>query len=103
MSVSEVTEFVNDDQGYLEWINQNPSGYVLNTTQYKAPTYMILHRAACRHISERKRSAPPGAFTERAFVKICAADVARLRVWASNHGRNDGSFTSEHCYCLKYL
>ena len=95
-----VIEFVGDDRAYLKWLSQHPSGFVLNTEKSKNPNYMVLHRAWCQSISQVGNPGRPGRFTERDYIKICAPDEESLRNWARQHGRSDGSFSSEKCYCL---
>lgn len=89
--------FNDDDDGYQRWLADHPNGYVVNTSRTISPTYMVLHRATCRSISEYKPQHAPGAFTERDFVKACADTVVDLRRWVRGHGRPDGSFTSDTC------
>lgn len=99
MSKIDVEEFDNDDDSYLRWIAQNPYGYVVKTNRSKSPDYMVLHGAYCSSISEHGGKATHGAFTERAYVKICAADVNDLRSWVRRQGKPDGSFSSECSIC----
>jgi len=61
---------------------------------------MVLHRATCPSISEYKGQALPGGFTERQYIKICADNLDFLKRWLRQHGRPDGSFSSE-CACTK--
>ncbi len=42
--------FKNDDLGYLQWVGENQSGYILNTRKIPDPDYMVLHRARCSTI-----------------------------------------------------
>jgi hypothetical protein len=91
-------EFVGDDEAYLRWLGKNPTGYVVNTAGAMNPDYMVLHRAACPHISKLE-SELKGGFTERGYVKVCSTRVEPLREWVRQHGREDGSFSRECNSC----
>lgn len=92
-------EFSGDEQHYLEWLRSNSDGRVINTTKRKNPDYMVLHYAWCKTVSQLGKKAAPGGFTEREYIKICASDRASLQAWVRDHGRPDGTFSSEHdCY-----
>lgn len=93
------TEFKRDERGYLEWLDANPHGYVINTTRSMSPSYMVLHRATCPTISQYNQMCREGGFTERDYIKVCALTHEELRDWVRGHGRPDGSFSSEGCYC----
>jgi hypothetical protein len=92
-------EFVDDDYGYLNWLLHHSQGFVLNTLRGKTPSYMYLHRATCKKISEYNKSAQPGGFTERDYIKVCAHDVASLQAWVRQHGRPDGTFSNKCSLC----
>ena len=88
-----------DDGPYIKWIASNPNGYVINTRRENDPTYMVLHTATCKHISNYHSMCKPGAFTERTFIKICSDNINELSTWVRNHGRGDGSFSKECSHC----
>ena len=60
------------ENAYLDWVRDNPSGYVWNVSHSK------LHRADCQHIAEGTRTGPDdGAVKTKARVsdvapKLCA-------------------------------
>lgn len=93
-----VWEFKGHDAGYREWLTQHPTGFVLNTDIGHSPGYMVLHRAACTHISNFE-SHKQGAFTERDFVKVCGLEAEHLREWVKRQGREDGTFSAECGVC----
>jgi hypothetical protein len=33
---------INDDEHYLRWIEENPDGFVINTTNHPSAGYLIL-------------------------------------------------------------
>ena len=43
--------FVDDDQGYRLWVENNPDGYVLNTERIAKAGYLVLHGAECSFIT----------------------------------------------------
>lgn len=49
--------FTDDDQGYLDWLERHPAGFVVNTFRIPNPSYVILHvtdrccRATCGTIT----------------------------------------------------
>jgi hypothetical protein len=63
--------FARDDDGYLDWLNRNPDGFVVNTYLRPSPAYFMLHRASCRTISHLQPSA--ATFTEAQYSKLCGA------------------------------
>lgn len=90
-------EFCDDDWGYLSWVADHPEGFVLNVREKSDRDYVVLHRASCGSISST--SPEPGAYTERAYRKICATSVDDLRIAARREGRIDGSFSKACSWC----
>jgi hypothetical protein len=95
--VGAVLFFVDDEASYLEWMQNHPDGFVVNTNRTPAPSYMQLHRSGCASISEYEGDATPGGFTERDYAKACADSIEELKAWVRKRGRRDGSFTSAEC------
>jgi hypothetical protein len=92
-------EFQNAEDAYFRWLEAHPEGFVLNTIASKSPQSMVLHSATCPMISKYGKRTASGGFTERQYIKICAADIESLRTWVVRHGRPDGSFTGECGIC----
>src|SRR5271165_6643172 len=71
-------QFVNDDEGYVRWLTDNPRGFVVNSHRRPVSTYLNLHRASCNHIR------PPAYtnFTTTDYIKTCSTEVAALAEWA---------------------
>jgi hypothetical protein len=67
--------FRDDDEGYLQWIADNPHGFVVNTRRQPDPNYLILHHSKCNRIS----GTPSGGkkWTEE-YIKICSLDRMEL-------------------------
>jgi hypothetical protein len=87
------------DEDYFRWLTENSTGFVLNTWRACSPSYIVLHCASCRHISEPTHENEPGGFTERRYVKVGAADIESLRDWAADHGRPNRSFSNTCSHC----
>lgn len=88
--------FSDDDAGYLNWIAENPDGFVLNIERSPRPEYLVLHRATCSSIA---RPRDDGAYTERGYQKVAAIDLNELRSFARRVGRADGSFSKACGHC----
>ena len=87
------------DEDYCKWIADNPDGFVVNTRRPYSPSYMVLHMASCKDISEPSHEKTPGGFAERQYAKVGSLDIESLRQWAKENGRDDGSFTTECGHC----
>lgn len=95
---TKAVEFIGNDEAYLRWLDEHPEGYVTNAHRNVTPSYMVLHKATCGMIKSTQ-GIPPGGFTERNYIKVCAGSVELLREWAKQHGRPDGSFSSACNIC----
>ena len=89
-------QFSKDEAGYLNWIAENPDGFVLNIERSPRPEYLVLHRAICSSIA---RPRDDGAYTERGYQKVVASDLNELRGFARRVGRADGSFSKACGHC----
>lgn len=88
-----VEKFIDNDDGYLNWIKANPTGYVVNCDRYPRAAYLVLHRATCRSISGKP------TFGERwttAYIKVCSLDRHELESWAR---REIGGELRLNCLC----
>ncbi len=103
MLPAELAVFAEDDQAYLRWLARHPHGFVINTPRSTPASYMVLHRASCPSVSQYTWMTRPGGFTERAYIKVCAEQVAALRSWVSRHGRIDGTFSRDCVICKPTL
>lgn len=72
-------KFIDDDRGYLDWIDRNPQGFVVNTYKNPSSKYLILHRATCGTISTSKRT----NWTRKYYIKICSLRRTELEEWAN--------------------
>lgn len=71
--------FVDDDAGYLRWVEAHPEGYVANVDkpQY-VNNYPMVHRATHQAVTTSKR----GNYTTKQYQKACSLDLAELEVWS---------------------
>lgn len=77
-------EFRDDDTGYLTWLTNHPNGYVINIARNHSANAARMHHAGCRTISGQNPHRGPWTGP---YVKICAAQLADLELWASNNVR----------------
>ncbi len=69
--------FIDDDSGYMRWLDQNPIGWVLNAARQPKADYLVLHRSTCWTISRAGVR-----YTSGAFLKACHSDLENLEGWA---------------------
>ena len=72
-------QFVNDDDGYLRWLSENPDGFVVNSNRDPVSSYLILHRASCKWINTSART----NWTTTGYIKTCSNDLTALTDWAA--------------------
>ena len=92
--------FENDDAGYLNWIRENPDGFVTNMRDWLDPTYLVLHRASCATInSYPDMQENPGGFSEKAYRKLCGPSIEALEedLRQRTGGRHGFSKNCSHC------
>ncbi|MEH0819857.1 MULTISPECIES: hypothetical protein [unclassified Micromonospora] len=70
--------FKDDDEAYLSWVSSNPEGYVVNSSRSPSPSYLILHRASCKWITELSTE---GRSWTTDYIKICG-HLPELERWA---------------------
>jgi hypothetical protein len=75
-----VKQFINNDSGYLRWVEKNPNGFVVNCYKRTSPSYLILHRATCVTIRTPART----NWTTTNYMKICSLDRNDLQNLAQN-------------------
>ena len=77
--------FVNNDTGYLRWVESFPHGYVVNCYRRPSPTYLMLHRATCQSVTTDKQT----NYTTRDYSKMCSEDLPELEKWATDTVRGE--------------
>jgi hypothetical protein len=66
--MSGMQQFVDDDHGYLDWLDHHPDGFVINTGRTPSAAYLMLHRASCGTISGKPAS---GTTFMGEYAKVC--------------------------------
>ena len=77
----------NDDE-FIEWIDENPNGFVLNIDQTKDPSkiwkdYPKIHFANCSQLNKRL-----GRTTGKYF-KVCSNSIEELEKWSMDEYRRE--------------
>lgn len=90
----------DEDRAYRRWLDENPRGRVLNIRATLAPGYAILHTSQCPTVNNTRYRA--GAFTERAYRKVCAPTAQELRDWLRREIPEQGDFSAV-CACDRIL
>lgn len=72
--------FAADEQGYRDWVAQNPLGFVMVSNSPPKPNYTTVHRADCYTINPSAR--PDVDYWTHQYVKICAGTLAEIQAWA---------------------
>jgi hypothetical protein len=73
--------FDNDEAGYLRWVTENPTGFVINTPKQPGAFPDMLHRASCWFITTDKWT----NYTTTDCMKICSLDRQVLIAWGNSH------------------
>lgn len=68
-----ISKFLNDENGYRDWLGTNEHGYVFNFFGGKDSSYNVIHKANCRTL---KRKADEGSRTS--IEKVCSTDLKEL-------------------------
>ena len=92
-----IKEFTNSDSAYLEWVSENPKGFVVNCRRKISSHYMVLHSCSCALITVYKGRSIGGGFTERSYIKICSDDYHALEGWLQSNGAKDFSKVCNVC------
>lgn len=71
--------FIDDDPGYLAWLRDHPTGFVINSTRHPTASYLVLHRAECWTINGTPSR---GVSWTTDLRKVCADSKGDLAAWA---------------------
>ena len=71
--------FIDRDGDYLDWVKNNPRGFVVNCERSPRPNYLILHLTICWTITKRKGR--EGHWTKD-YIKVCSLNRYELEIWA---------------------
>ena len=94
-SESGVAIFMDDENGYGQWLAANPAGYVLNCHRRPKSSYLKLHRSACGWVSG---TPPRGNLWTDQYIKVCGQDRHSIEEWTR---RNVGSSPDPCGRCLR--
>jgi hypothetical protein len=70
--------FKDDDDGFLEWLQDNPDGYFINSERNPKPTYLVLHRPSCPHFKSGS-----ALHWTKDYIKFCSRGRGELEDWAA--------------------
>jgi len=76
--------FNKGDKEYFDWMDNNPDGYILNTTKGKDTSYFVLHKSNCTHITKYD-SLDDKAYTMRSYIKIASNDANEIIAYCYKH------------------
>jgi hypothetical protein len=72
--------FIDDEEGYLQWVRNHPRGFVVNTDKAEAvPAYPMVHRTTHKLLSSLDH------YTDRAYFKVCSDNLQDLEQWSRQH------------------
>ncbi len=95
-----VVLFENDESAYLQWLAENPDGYVVNMRKERDDDYLVLHHARCHSITRHHgMDENPGGFTERSYRKLCGASIASLQGYLSEITKQRHPFSKRCSLC----
>lgn len=86
-------QYFDNDKRYLQWVADNPNGFVLNIGANNNPKYRVIHSAKCYSIWKLQKGQTEGAFTERGYRKVCAKTFDEIVEWIQ---RNGGGYLRAH-------
>lgn len=80
-----ISVFDNQEAAYLQWLQANPTGYVVNIDRaQKVKNYPMIHIATHGLVSSQKI----GNFTTGDYIKFCSTDLKAMEQWLqTKYGR----------------
>lgn len=88
----EIQHFIDDDQGFQQWMADHSQGYILNCHREPKATYLVLHTAQCWTLNQLPEG---GSSWTTMYRKVCSIDRAALNHWANQIGGQPKP--CEHC------
>jgi hypothetical protein len=74
-----IRKFVDDDEGYLRWLENHPDGFVVNFPKEPQKTHKILlHRSCCYCVCSPYVAK---TWTTGRNIKVCCCEEYRLFEW----------------------
>lgn len=89
---SMLTTYIDDENGYSNWVKNHPEGFVVNSFRPPSPKYLRLHRSSCGYINSPLRT----NYT-RDYSKTCSESEQDLHDWAADTVGGD----LNPCRCCK--
>ncbi len=77
-----IEEFVDDDVAYLQWVANNPEGFVVNCDRQPRAGYLKLHRATCYTIIGNPAR---GERWTTLYRKVCSLSRQELEKWSNKN------------------
>lgn len=75
---ADITQFKDDDEAYLKWLEAHPNGFVVNSHRSPKASYLKLHRTSCGYLRTEERS----NWTTGDYIKTCSDSALVLESWA---------------------
>ena len=75
-------EYRDDDEGYRDWLNRNPDGYVINIQRSHNPTDAHLHDADCWTLIDQLDR---DVSLSGSYVKVCGGTLEEVNEWAAKN------------------
>ncbi len=88
----DIQHFIDDDQGFQQWMTDHPQGYILNCHREPKANYLVLHTAQCWTLNQLPEG---GSSWTTMYRKVCSMDQATLNHWANQIGGQPKP--CEHC------
>jgi len=75
-------EYRDDDDGYRDWLNKHPGGYVINIPRSHSPIDAYLHDASCSALTAQVHR---DVSLTGPYVKVCGATLTEVQQWATEN------------------
>ncbi|MBF0320356.1 MAG: hypothetical protein HQL01_11200 [Nitrospirae bacterium] len=67
------------DNEYLDWLEKNPKGFVVNNDPKQRKAYLILHHSTCYTINKSEKNKDK-KWMEK-YMKTCSNDLGELQAY----------------------
>ncbi len=84
--------FVDDDEGYQQWVSDHPDGYVLHTSRGSRGQPLMLHRPNCKIISGVNED---GSEMSQANLKLASTSPDPIESWCQQIMRSEPDLCEE--------
>lgn len=88
-----LARFIDDDVGYLAWLNDHQATFVLNAQRRPTRSFLVVHRTGCPTM---RGATPEGGWTTRQ-LKVCSTTREEIERWCL---QSVGALPS-HCQICK--